>query len=78
MVFQFDVIAPFEGVIEAVFRQAGETVEEGEPLFMLKANNLAHPIQAPVTGLALNIEVNQGEFVLAGMILATITESDQS
>lgn len=77
LAFTFEVIAPFKGVVDRVFFQQGDWVKEGDPIISLRANGAVHDILAPLTGYAENMEVGPGDFVLSGMILASITETSK-
>lgn len=70
---KYDVISPFAGTIERIRFQAGDKVEEGEVIFTLVGSGRTVDILAPVTGHAVGVEVEQGEVVIAGMILMEIT-----
>ncbi|QRG66483.1 biotin/lipoyl-binding protein [Brevibacillus choshinensis] len=73
MGLKYDVISPFAGTIERIRFQAGDRVEEGEVIFTLVGSGRTVDILSPVTGYANGVEVEQGEKVIAGMILAAIT-----
>ncbi|MED3501105.1 biotin/lipoyl-containing protein [Brevibacillus agri] len=49
-----------------------DSVQEGEVLFTLADGSRSIDILSPVTGSVEAIEVEQGELVIAGMILASI------
>lgn len=56
---------------------SGERVEEGDVIFTLLADGVTHNILSPVTGLTDTIEVDEGDRVIAGMILAGIIQVDE-
>ncbi|MED4587061.1 hypothetical protein [Brevibacillus choshinensis] len=72
MALKYDVISPFAGTIERIRFQAGDRVEEGEVIFTLVGGGKTVDILSPVTGHADGVEVEQGEVVIAGMILMAI------
>lgn len=72
MGLKYDVVSPFAGMIERIRFQAGDRVEEGEVIFTLAGSGQTVDILSPVTGYADAVEVEQGEMVIAGMILAAI------
>lgn len=74
---KYDVISPFAGTIERIRFQAGDRLEEGEVIFTLAGSNKTVDILSPVSGYAAGVEVEQGEVVIAGMILAAITLEDE-
>ncbi|RNB85380.1 biotin/lipoyl-binding protein [Brevibacillus nitrificans] len=73
MGLKYDVISPFAGTIKRIRFQAGDRVEEGEVIFTLVGPGKTVDILSPVTGHAVGVEVEQGEVVIAGMILMEIT-----
>lgn len=66
------MITPFDGQIENVMYEIGELVEEGAPLFSLNVNGVTYFILSPISGYPASQEVEQGDTVIAGMILAAI------
>lgn len=77
LAFKFDVIAPFAGQVDRIFFQQGEMVKEGDLIFTLRVQGIAHDILSPITGYTENMEVGPGDFVLSGMILVSITEAEE-
>ncbi len=76
MGLKYDVISPFEGTIERTWFQSGDWVEEGEVFCTLTVTGKRIDILSPVTGYVNEIEIEQGELVIVGMILASIMMSD--
>ncbi|HBZ79308.1 hypothetical protein NST23_21995 [Brevibacillus sp. FSL K6-0770] len=72
MGLKYDVVSPFAGTIERIFFQLSDSVQEGELLFTLAEGSRRMDILSPVTGSVEAIEVESGEPVIAGMILASI------
>lgn len=77
LALKYDVISPFAGTIACIRFQAGERVEEGEVIFTLDGDGKSVDILSPVTGYAEGVEVEQGEVVIAGMILAAIRLAEE-
>ncbi len=73
---KFDVVTPFAGKIDKVLFRLGERVEEGDTLFSVNVNGVTYDILSPVTGFTDTVEVDQGDFVISGMILAAIIQTD--
>ena len=76
MGLKYDVISPFAGTIERTWFQSGDRVEEGEIFCTLTVTGKRIDILSPVTGYVDVMEIEQGELVIAGMILASIVLSD--
>jgi len=64
-----------ESVTEAVlaewFKQDGDTVQKGEPLFVIETDKVTLEVEAEVGGV-LHIQVAEGETVLIGAVVGTI------
>jgi acetyl-CoA carboxylase carboxyltransferase component len=67
-----NVTAPFAATVIAIARQADEQVAEGEPVIVLEAMKMEHEIVAPSGGVVRQIEVEVGETVDEGQLLAVL------
>jgi len=67
------VNAKMPGAIVKVLKTTGNTVAEGEVLFVLEAMKMEMEIVAPAAGTITRILVKQGDQVTAGQELATLT-----
>ncbi|WNC14906.1 biotin/lipoyl-containing protein [Brevibacillus brevis] len=76
MALKYDVVSPIAGTITRIRFLPGGRVEEGEVLFTLDQAGKSVDILSPVSGYADGLEVEQGEVVIAGMILAAIRYID--
>lgn len=74
MGLKFDVVTPFAGRIKQVRVGLGEKTNVGEAIFTISASEGQYDILSPVTGKAYSIEVEEGDEVIQGMILATVKE----
>lgn len=60
------VQAQIPGLITRIFHSIGDTVEEGEPLFLMEAMKMENEIKAPVSGTINRISVSEGQTVEKG------------
>ncbi|WP_164553365.1 acetyl-CoA carboxylase biotin carboxyl carrier protein subunit [Brevibacillus marinus] len=75
---KFEVVSPFAGTVGRICFRAGEKVEEGDVIVTLTHNGITHDILSPVSGYTDSVEVEGGDQVIAGMILATIIQSNDA
>lgn len=73
MDLKFDVVTPFAGKIDRILVQLGERATVGEAIFTISAAGRNYDIFSPVNGYTCSIEVEEGDQVIQGMILATVT-----
>ncbi|MFO1433514.1 MAG: acetyl/propionyl/methylcrotonyl-CoA carboxylase subunit alpha [Candidatus Competibacteraceae bacterium] len=66
--------SPMPGAIIAVLVEAGQKVEQGDPLMMLEAMKMEHTITAPYAGKVESIRYQVGEQVQEGVELLVIGE----
>ena len=64
--------APLPGTIASIAVSEGDTVKEGELIFVLEAMKMENDISAPNSGRVKSINVSQGEKVEADTLLAVI------
>lgn len=65
------------GRISQWFRQEGERVEKGEPLFEVVTEKITIQVESPATGILGKIVVGVDEEVPVGTVLATIVGEDE-
>jgi acetyl-CoA carboxylase carboxyltransferase component len=67
-----EISAPFAGTVIAVARQPDEPVGPGEALIVLEAMKMEHEIVAEAAGVVRRVEVDVGETVEEGQLLAVV------
>ena len=69
------VLSPCHGVVEKVSIQSETRIYEWEPLFQIKtAEGKVQMIQTGLSGKVESLEVQEGDYVIPGMVLAFIKE----
>ncbi len=71
------LLAPMPGTVLRVAVAAGDQVTAGQPLLWLEAMKMEHPIVAPTAGVVTEVNVEPGQSVELGAILALV-EGDES
>ncbi|MCF6390455.1 biotin/lipoyl-binding protein [Mycobacterium sp. MBM] len=71
------LLAPMPGSVVRVGAAAGDTVTSGQPLIWLEAMKMEHTIAAPGDGVLAELNVQPGQQVEVGTVLARI-EGEQS
>jgi acetyl-CoA/propionyl-CoA carboxylase biotin carboxyl carrier protein len=66
------IVSPMHGTVIAIKRRAGDTVEEGETVFIVEAMKMENEIVAPRAGTLANVVVDLGATVESGQQLGTI------
>ena len=66
------VAAPMQGTIVKVHHKAGDTVSQGDPLFILEAMKMENEIKAPNDGEIVDLRVQPGDKVSSGAVLAIV------
>jgi propionyl-CoA carboxylase alpha chain len=72
------LLAPMPGAVAAVHVAAGDLVRAGQPLLVLEAMKMQHPVVAPASGVVRSLDVIQGAQVDAGTVLAVIEPTEDS
>src|ERR1700734_2182317 len=67
-----------EGTVTKWFKQIGETVVKGEPLFEVSTDKVDTEIPSPTSGVVTAIHVNEGMTVDVGPPPATIGDGESS
>jgi biotin carboxyl carrier protein len=71
------LVAPMPGNVIRLGAAAGDTVTAGQPLIWLEAMKMEHTIAAPSDGVLAELNVNTGQQVEVGAVLARV-ESPES
>jgi propionyl-CoA carboxylase alpha chain len=69
------LVAPMPGTVIRVGVQVGDTVKEGQPLLWLEAMKMEHTIAAPADGVVGELNVQAGQQVEVGAVLAVVGEN---
>jgi propionyl-CoA carboxylase alpha chain len=70
------LLAPMPGTVTAVHVAVGDEVDAGQPLLVLEAMKMQHPVVAGAAGVVRSLDVAAGQQVEAGAVLAVI-EGDE-
>jgi len=73
---QGSLVAPMPGTVTAVHVAVGDAVTAGQPLLVLEAMKMQHPVVAGAPGVVRSLDVVPGAQVDAGAVLAVI-EGDE-
>jgi pyruvate/2-oxoglutarate dehydrogenase complex dihydrolipoamide acyltransferase (E2) component len=74
MIINHEVISPCYGIVEKVLREDSSFAYEGELIFIINTNELLVEVLMEFSGIVMGIEVQVGDEVISGMILAFIQE----
>ncbi|MGW7480510.1 acetyl/propionyl/methylcrotonyl-CoA carboxylase subunit alpha [Nonomuraea muscovyensis] len=67
------VRSPMPGTVLVVKAQAGDRVDEGQPLLIVEAMKMEHTVTAPVAGVVAELPVQAGRPVDMDAVLAVVT-----
>ena len=70
------LLAPMPGSVVRVIASVGDEVEAGAPVLVLEAMKMQHTVAAPHAGTVSQIEVQPGQQVAAGEVLAVVEEQE--
>jgi propionyl-CoA carboxylase alpha chain len=71
------LVAPMPGTVTAVHVAVGDEVSAGQPLLVLEAMKMQHPVVAGTAGVVRSLDVVPGAQVDAGTVLAVIEAGEQ-
>jgi propionyl-CoA carboxylase alpha chain len=71
------LVAPMPGTVTAVHVAAGDAVTAGQPLLVLEAMKMQHPVVATATGVIRSLDAVLGAQVDAGAVLAVIEPTEE-
>ena len=69
-----DLGAPMPGLVAHVFVQEGQTVEAGDPLFVVEAMKMEHVVRARTPGRVARVRTVPGQQVEGGAIVVEVEE----
>jgi propionyl-CoA carboxylase alpha chain len=72
------LVAPMPGTVTAVHVSVGDPVRAGQPLLVLEAMKMQHPVVAGTTGVVRSLDVVPGAQVDAGTVLAVIEQEESA
>ncbi|HWR29783.1 MAG TPA: acetyl-CoA carboxylase biotin carboxyl carrier protein subunit, partial [Negativicutes bacterium] len=67
------IAAPMPGKVSKIMKKAGDKIAKGECIMTLEAMKMQNEIGAPVGGTIKSINVNKGDGVKPGQIMAVIS-----
>ena len=68
------LLAPMPGSVIRVAASQGDTVTAGQPILWLEAMKMEHTVTAPADGVLTELNVQQGQQVEVGAVLAVVSE----
>ncbi len=69
-----EIITQIPGLISQIFVSVGDTINEGDKLFILEAMKMENEIDSPLSGTVKNISVESGIAVEKGTLIMEIEE----
>jgi propionyl-CoA carboxylase alpha chain len=70
--------AAMPGAVTRVAVREGERVAAGQPVLVLEAMKMEHPVLAPADGVVTHLYVEVGQQVETGAVLAVVTEAENT
>lgn len=70
--------APLQGRLSTVLVQPGETVANGDPLFIIEAMKMETMVSAPFNGKIMSVHLNEGDLVEQGDLVVDFAERKTS
>ncbi|MBV8346906.1 MAG: acetyl/propionyl-CoA carboxylase subunit alpha, partial [Mycolicibacterium sp.] len=71
------LVAPMPGSISRIGAQVGDTVTAGQPVVWMEAMKMEHSVTAPTDGVLTHLDVQVGQQVDLGAVLARVEPPDQ-
>src|SRR5271166_1878524 len=71
------LLAPMPGSITRIGAQVGDTVTAGQPVVWMEAMKMEHAVTAPTDGVLTHLDVQFGQQVELGAVLARVEASDE-
>jgi pyruvate dehydrogenase E2 component (dihydrolipoamide acetyltransferase) len=67
-----------EGIVSKWFKQPGDAVKKGEPLFEVETEKITNQVESPASGILHQIVVAEGAKVPVGAVLAILAEPGET
>ena len=71
------LVAPMPGAVIRIGAEVGDAVTTGQPLIWLEAMKMEHTITAPADGVLAELNVNAGQQVEVGAVLARVDAAEE-
>ncbi|MFS8977324.1 carboxyl transferase domain-containing protein [Cupriavidus necator] len=72
------VAAPMDGALAAIHVREGDTVRRGQPLAIIEAMKMEHPLEAPAAGTVLRVLAAAGAALRAGAPVVVLAPGDDA
>ncbi|WP_455284325.1 carboxyl transferase domain-containing protein [Cupriavidus necator] len=72
------VAAPMDGALAAIHVREGDTVRRGQPLAIIEAMKMEHPLEAPAAGTVLRVLAAAGATLRAGAPVVVLAPGDDA
>ena len=72
------LLAPMPGTVVRVAVEQGQTVAAGDPVLVLEAMKMQHPVLSPYAGVVTEINVKTGAQVASGEVLAVVEPTEET
>ncbi|WP_454736693.1 carboxyl transferase domain-containing protein [Cupriavidus necator] len=72
------VAAPMDGALAAIHVREGDTVRRGQPLAIIEAMKMEHPLEAPAAGTVLRVLAAAGAALRAGAPVVILAPGDDA
>ncbi|WP_354687271.1 carboxyl transferase domain-containing protein [Cupriavidus necator] len=72
------VAAPMDGALAAIHVREGDTVRRGQPLAIIEAMKMEHPLEAPAAGIVLRVLAAAGAALRAGAPVVVLAPGDDA
>jgi len=68
------LVAPMPGAVSRLGAKVGDTVTAGQPIVWMEAMKMEHAVTAPKDGVVVELDVQVGQQVELGAVLARVEE----
>ena len=67
-----EIMSPLPGLVATVHVKVGDTVASGDPVVTLQSMKMEIPITAEGDGTVASVDVNEGDEIDTGALIATL------